>query len=249
MIKEINMGKNGVPKVHIKKKKDNSNVSSQRWHITKGGQPQICKARKGHCRYGSEENHFPTWAETLTVINKSKSSKSTKQVDREDLKYKKSKLALSRSSVAYVRSRLKKIKEEERKSMRYASRCYKSIRLFNFKPNNKDTIHARECRIDRLNLIEEISNNHELLGTFKVTHLVEGKHRTQIVRLHGDGLIEIYNMFTKKKITSFIATEKRIEAMLLKAGEIPDPAFLKLVESNFKKYEVRANELGIEIQK
>lgn len=119
----------------------------------------------------------------------------------------------------------------------YAERCRSVKKDHNFiPPRNVKSAHFRKERTERSNQIEETFGKGKLIGFYEVDHevgtLKKKEFKVQMIEIRDNGSLTIYDINTGKKVTTFIAPSKRIETMLLMAGEIPDESLLKKFEKN-----------------
>lgn len=115
-------------------------------------------------------------------------------------------------------------------------RCRKSDKVHNYIPKNyEDTEHFEKDRSFRAERILETFGEGKLIGYYRVTQEVGRKEReirTQMIEIRDTGQLIAYDMNTGRKITTFIAQPKRIELMMIKAGDIPNKALLEKMEEN-----------------
>lgn len=206
------------------------------FHINKRGVPEVCKAKKDKCYIGSKNAHFKSWAEAWMWIDRNATTicESPKEIQhlRENEFLTDSKIIITKEERNYVNKRLEELKLEDKSNDKYIVRCKSSRRIHNFKANEEKTKHFLNDRGERETVILENLGNASLVGIFEVKHIESHYISKQAVEIFSNGKINVYDLSSKKIITTFLAHSKRIEVVLLKAGEIPHPEFLKKCMEN-----------------
>lgn len=197
-----------------------------KYHINSNGAPAICRAKKGKCPFGEEHEHYSSIEEAQ---RKSDEINSRENGILNEIKAVK---ANSPEDQMHIAERLQVYKDYEARTGRlsYASKCLSSEEINDFEPNEETTGHYIEDRKLKNEMIEEQVGVGSLIGTFKINHPVGGRHKDQIVSVYDNGQIKLYDINTKKLITTYIPTKTRLETILLKAGYIPNKEWLNEVE-------------------
>lgn len=165
----------------------------------------------------------------IPSVNKPvKETKPSKKPDRKKVCRK----AISMSDKEFINERLAEMRREKRSSSKYISRCKTSKKLKNYAPSKESTRHFSDERDERIKGLLEAFGQGKLVGYYKVNHLVGNVFRQQVVEVRDNGQIKVYDFKSGKPVTTFISHKQRIEIMMLKAGEIPDKRWLKVVSEN-----------------
>lgn len=203
----------------------------QRFHINKHGVPAPCRAQKGNCPYGGDDNHFDTKEEAQAradELNAKRYGLYSINSDRPKVFRK----AESDEDKQFILDREGEIRRQKYPKEKYIDRCNTSERIDSYVPNNKVTEHIIRDRQTRTNELIDRFGEGELIGYYKVNHKVKGEDKDQIIEIRDTGQMIIYDVHTGKTVTTFIANPQRIEVTMMKAGDIPDQDWLKEVEDN-----------------
>lgn len=198
-----------------------------RFHINKNGIPALCRARPGNCPLGGDEKHFKTKEEAQAEAdNKNEAEFGILLMDKNEiqprLKEFTHKKAVTERDMKFIERRIKEIKRQDNQN--YTDRCRRTERLDEYTPNNEETFHYREERANRENQLVNEFGVGEVVGYYKVNHLIgqdNPRYRDQIVEVKDTGQIKIYDVYTGRTVTTFMAHRQRIEVMMLQAGEMP----------------------------
>ena len=221
---------------------------ANKWHISKSGKPAICTAKMYPCPLGGIEEHYETQEDAYKEIARqgikrngwlpAAECNSEKVPPKRRIKYE-----TTLDDMYYIIAR-KKFLGNQRKTA-YMNKLYYSKEMFGFQSSEKKTIHYKEDRKSKKDkLIEEFGEG-KLVGVYEVFHNVKinkkYQDKVQIIEVLDNGRITVYDLETKKPVTTFMAHRARLEAMFLAAGQIPDEDMLEEAAANRD----RSHELGI----
>lgn len=203
----------------------------QRFHINKHGVPAPCRAQKGNCPYGGDDNHFATKEEAQIRADELNAEKyglysvnsGSPKVFRK---------AESDEDKQFILDRENEIRNQRYPKEKYIDRCNTSERIDSYVPNDRTTEHIVRDRQTRTNELIDRFGEGELIGYYKVNHEVKGEDKDQMIEIRDTGQMVIYDVHTGKAVTTFIANPQRIEITMMKAGDIPDQDWLREVDDN-----------------
>lgn len=217
-----------------------------KFHISKNGMPALCKAKDGNCPL-KQKIHYKTKEEAQLAADKINEEQYGIIPKDENITFKRKPKkekqfikAFKMEHKEHIDKRLEEMSQDGNES--YYSRCKSVVKDHQFKPSNHEVIHFKKDRIKRSEQIEKNFGRGDLIGFYKVNHKMGNKseeYREQMIEVRDNGSLTIYDIKTGNKITTFVAMSKRIELMMLKAGEIPNESLLKKIDENkreaFKK--------------
>lgn len=214
-----------------------------KYHISKQGIPAVCKAKKGNCPLGGEEQHFETKEDAQAYSDKKNQEKfailpelkknTNNQARKSKPSFRIPRTAKDREYIENQKIVLKNESEEET----YIERCRYSRVLKNYQPLKKSTYHHKEHRKRRVDGLKREFGEGNLIGYYEVCHKLEktNKYKKQVMELRDNGIMTVYDAKSKKTVTTFIPHRARIEAMMIMAGQIPDNKFLGRAIENKKR--------------
>ena len=201
------------------------NGDSSPYHINKHGLSAICGAKPGNCPLGKNTPHFPDKKSADAYIH-AKNSEGYGLLRPVPPNYSKAK---TKTDFDYIGNRLKELRNEQGNNT-YAERCRRSSSLENYKASPFMTKHMKEDRADKEAALFKKFGKGNVIGHYRVEHLSgkPPKYITQVAELYDNGLVSIYDAEVGhgRKITTFSSHRARVEAMMLKAGEIPSKELL-----------------------
>lgn len=203
----------------------------QRFHINKYGVPAPCRAQKGNCPYGGDDNHFDTEEEAQIIADELNAKKyGLYSVNSDSPKvFRKAK---SDEDKQFILDREDEIRSQRYPREKYINRCNTSERIDSYVPNDRTTKHIIKDRQRRTNELIDRFGEGEIIGYYKVNHKVKGEDKDQVIEIRDTGQMIIYDVYTGKTVTTFIANPQRIEITMMKAGDIPDQDWLREVDDN-----------------
>lgn len=202
-----------------------------RYHINGKGVPAICKAKKGNCPFGGEEQHFDSQEDAQIAVDQA--HKTTHGILPGLEMYREAK---SKDDLNYIKAQKEYLKNES-EGVTYIERCRSSKRLHNYKPLNGDTLHYKEDRNDKAKGLFKSIGEGNLIGYYEVDHHVRSRANTnrfrkQIIEVRDNGLLVIYDKNTGNTVTTFVGHRARIETMMILADEIPSKSLLENIENS-----------------
>lgn len=127
--------------------------------------------------------------------------------------------------------------ENETDPIPYYFRMDESRRISNEMEKGKNTFHYNVDRKGRRVEMERLFGKGKVIGNYLIHHDVSEmgepeSYEWQIAEVKNTGQITIYSERTKKAITTFMPSEAKMKAIIVKAGEVPNKEFLETVGTN-----------------
>lgn len=189
-----------------------------KYHIDKHGMPALCTAKSRPCPLGE---HFDTEAEAMSYAQN--------QMQKE--------FGLLANKEVQVNKMIEDLKaKNDYRKQDYIFRCKSAKRVDRVAPTGK-TYHANKDRKSKRERMRRMYGEGQHVGDYLVNHQVGSMrgYRNQYTRVYDNGRIVLYDYNTKAEITSFMAHETRVAAILLRAGEVPDEKLLENAKENYRK--------------
>lgn len=231
-----------------------------KYHVNSKGVPAVCKATKGKCPFGGADSHY----DSIEVAQKAADEKNKKEfelfVGQDEITSSEPKnvqtnsekdgLRTSKKSVAhsmtteqdktYVNKRLSIIETDAKKEggQSYFLRFNSSERLTDYTPNGEKTLHFKEERAAREEIIKNQVGEGNVIGYYKVNHVVkDNKYGNQIFEVRDNWQVRIYDENDGKLVTTFIPTKQRLEIIMLSAGDVPDKEWLGQISKEKRTFD------------